>query len=57
MWRDCVQFNLEPAQGAFVPLNMEGQSLPGEWYLRVAREAARLLRGEPPLQTPLPIRP
>lgn len=46
-----------PAQGAFVPLNIDGQNLPSDWYLRLANEAGRMLRGEIPLQTSIPIAP
>jgi len=46
-----------PAQGTFVPLNIDGQNLPSDWYLRVAGEAARMLRGEIPVQTQLSIKP
>jgi len=46
-----------PAQGVFIPLDIEGQRLPSDWYLRVAGQAARMLRREISPQSPLPIRP
>ena len=46
-----------PVQGAFVPLNIDGQALPSDWYLRVADEAGKMLRGEIPVQSQLPISP
>ena len=46
-----------PAQGAFVPLNVDGQLLPSDWYLRLADQAGRMLRGEIPLQIQMPISP
>ncbi|HWH68332.1 MAG TPA: Ig-like domain-containing protein, partial [Candidatus Sulfotelmatobacter sp.] len=46
-----------PVQGSFVPLNIDGQALPSDWYLRVADQASRMLRQEIPLQSVLPIRP
>ena len=46
-----------PAQGTFVPLNIDGQTLPSDWYLRLADQATRMLRGEIPLQSPMPIAP
>jgi hypothetical protein len=46
-----------PTQGTFVPLNIDGQSLPSDWYLRVGDEAGKMLRGEIPLQSQLPISP
>ena len=46
-----------PAQGTFVPLNVDGTNLPSDWYLRVANEAGRMLRGEIPVNSSLPISP
>lgn len=46
-----------PAQGTFVPLNIDGLNLPSDWYLRLADEAGRMLRGEIALQPTVPIAP
>jgi hypothetical protein len=46
-----------PAQGPFVPLDIDGYNLPSDWYLRLADQAGRLLRGEIPLQSQMPISP
>lgn len=46
-----------PAQGTFVPLNIDGTNLPPDWYLRLANEAGRMLRGEIPVQPTPPIAP
>jgi hypothetical protein len=46
-----------PAQGTFVPLNIDGETLPSDWYLRLAGEGARMLRGEIPLTATRPINP
>jgi len=46
-----------PAQGTFVPLDVDGTALPSDWYLRLANEAGKMLRGETPLQTSVPITP
>jgi len=46
-----------PAQGSFVPLDIDGVKLPSDWYLRLANEAGKMLRGEIPLQTTVPIKP
>ena len=46
-----------PAQGTFVPLNIDGQNLPSDWYLRLADQAGRMLRGDIPLQPTIPIVP
>jgi hypothetical protein len=37
-----------PAQGTFVPLNIDGTNLPSDWYLRLAGAATRMLRGDIP---------
>ena len=46
-----------PVQGTFVPLNIDGQALSSDWYLRLADQAAKMLRGEIPLQSQIPIAP
>ncbi len=46
-----------PAGAAMVPLNADGISLPSDWYLQVGGEAARMLRGETPVEATLPISP
>jgi len=46
-----------PAQGSFVPLNIDGYNLGSDWYLRLADQAGRMLRGEIPVTSTIPIRP
>lgn len=47
-----------PVQGSFVPLNTDGYTnLPSDWYLRLADQASRMLRGDIPLQREIPISP
>ncbi|HEY9174550.1 MAG TPA: hypothetical protein VI136_19875, partial [Verrucomicrobiae bacterium] len=46
-----------PAQGSFVPLNVDGYALPSDWYLRLADQAGRMLRGEIPFRSTIPITP
>ena len=46
-----------PAGVSMVPLDNDGTSLPSDWYLRLAGEANRMLRGEVPLQSTIPITP
>ena len=46
-----------PAQGSFVPLNIDGEALPSDWYLRLAGEGSKMLRGEIPLTSLRPINP
>jgi hypothetical protein len=46
-----------PAQGTFVPLDVDGLNLPSDWYLRVAGEATKMVRGETRLRRKLPINP
>jgi len=46
-----------PAQGAFVPLDVDGYNLDSDWYLRLANEAGKMLRGETPQTSVIPITP
>ena len=46
-----------PAAGTFVPLNIDGTNLPSDWYLRLANEAGKMLRGETKMQNQIPISP
>lgn len=46
-----------PAQGKFVPLDIDGMKLPSDWYLRLADQAGRMLRKDVPLQAEIPIKP
>lgn len=46
-----------PAQGTFVPLNVDGYTLASDWYLRLADQAGRMLRSEIPVTSTIPITP
>lgn len=46
-----------PVQGTFVPLNIDGYNLGSDWYLRLANQAGRMLRGEIPVTSNIPIAP
>ncbi|HTL58784.1 MAG TPA: glycoside hydrolase family 71/99-like protein [Candidatus Limnocylindrales bacterium] len=46
-----------PAQGAFVPLNIDGYNLNSDWYLRLADQAGKMLRGDIPLTSSIPMTP
>ncbi|HSU53663.1 MAG TPA: hypothetical protein VLT36_06365, partial [Candidatus Dormibacteraeota bacterium] len=46
-----------PASATLVPLNIDGQALPSDWYLRLAGQASSMLRGQIPLQSQIPISP
>jgi hypothetical protein len=46
-----------PSQGQFLTLDADGQQIPSDWYLRLAGEAARMLRRETAIQEQIPIRP
>ncbi|MGN6553708.1 MAG: glycoside hydrolase family 71/99-like protein [Verrucomicrobiota bacterium] len=46
-----------PAQGIFVPLNIDGENLGSDWYLRLADQAGKMLRGEIPVTSAIPITP
>jgi hypothetical protein len=47
----------QPPGCNFVPLNVDGYNLPSDWYLRLANEAGKMLRGDIPLQSTIPISP
>jgi Bacterial Ig domain len=57
MYKLAPTTNEIPAQGSWVPLNIDGTSLPSDWYLRLANEASKMLRGNIPLQSTIPITP
>ncbi len=46
-----------PTGAALVPLNVDGINLPSDWYLRLAGEATKMLRGQTPVQPQIPISP
>ena len=46
-----------PVEGTFVPLNIDGEALPSDWYLRLADYAGRTLRKEIALTPNRPINP
>jgi hypothetical protein len=54
----CVPTTAQlPAQGKFVPLNVDGYNLGSDWYLRLADQAGKMLRGETPVTNTIPITP
>ena len=57
MYKLAPTANEIPTQGSWVPLNIDGDSLPSDWYLRLANEASKMLRGDIPLQSTIPITP
>lgn len=46
-----------PAQGEFLSLDCDGIALNSDWYLRLANQAGKMLHGEIPLQTTIPVSP
>ena len=57
MYKMAETSNDLPAGATMVPLDVDGTSLPSDWYLQVGGEAGRMLRGDIPLQSTLPISP
>ena len=57
MFKLAPTTNEIPAQGSWVPLDIDGISLPSDWYLQLANEASKMLRGDIPLQSTIPISP
>jgi hypothetical protein len=57
MFKLAATPNELPTEGSFVPLNVDGYALPSDWYLRMADQASRMLRGDLPLTATLPIAP
>jgi hypothetical protein len=46
-----------PGEDTFVPLNVDGYNLGSDWYLRLADQAGKMLRGEIPVTSNIPIMP
>jgi hypothetical protein len=46
-----------PGEGTFVPLNIDGYNLGSDWYLRLADQAGKMLRGDIPVTSNIPITP
>ena len=57
MYKLAPTTNELPAQGTFVPLDIDGCALPSDWYLILAGWAQRMLSGEVPLSPDLPVSP
>lgn len=57
MFKTAESSQMEPTTGAFLALDVDGESLPSDWYLRLAGEATRVLRGQRALTATRPITP
>ena len=44
-----------PVGAQLVPLDIDGYAVPSDWYLQLARETGRMLRGEIPLSAEMPL--
>ena len=44
-------------EGTWLTLDADGESLPEDWYLKLAREAQKMLAGKIPLSKKIPIKP
>ena len=49
--------NQLPVGASLVPLNIDGYPLPSNWYLQLANQAGKMLRGEIPVLPQMPITP
>jgi hypothetical protein len=49
--------NQLPVGASLVPLNIDGYPLPSDWYLQLASQAGKMLRGEIPVLPQMPITP
>lgn len=57
MFKMVPASNQLPVGASLVPLNIDGTELPSDWYLQLANQAGKMLRGEIPLQGRIPITP
>ena len=57
MLKMAATTNQLPVGAALVPLNVDGYSLPSDWYLQLANQAGKTLRGDMPLRPQMPITP
>jgi len=57
MFKLAVSSEELPGGGVLVPLDVDGQTLPNDWYLRLGGATGRMLRGEIPLSPDIPISP
>lgn len=57
MLKMAATTNQLPVGASLAPLNLDGYSLPSDWYLQVADQAGKMLRGEIPVTSTLPITP
>lgn len=57
MFKAAPTQNQVPVQGQFLSLDADGQALPSDWYLRLAGESSKMLRGDIALTQQIPITP
>ena len=57
MFKMAATTNQLPVGASLVPFNIDGYALPSDWYLRLADQADKMLRGDIPLQSQIPITP
>lgn len=56
MYKLAPTYRDVPKEAPFVALDADGYTLPSDWYLQLAREAGRMLRGDIALEAPMPIK-
>jgi hypothetical protein len=57
MLKMAATTNHLPVGASLVPLNIDGRPLPSDWYLQLADQAGKMLRGDIPLRPQMPITP
>ena len=57
MFKVAATAALSPVGLEVVTMDVDGECLPSDWYLRLAGEASRMLRGEIPMTATIPISP
>jgi hypothetical protein len=55
--KGCTKKSLAPSDGYWLTFDADGYNLPSDWYLRLAGEANKLLKGKRTLSKTMPLNP